>query len=247
MFRLAAFLCLALPMAAGAQDAPEPVDLELVLLADASGSIDATEIALQRQGYADAMLDEEVLWAIRNGGALGRIAVTYVEWAGATSQEVVVDWMVVEDAASARVFGERLMSEPRRAFGSNAIGAALLAGLRLVETNGYEGGRKVIDFSGDSAWNPQGPPIARARDAVLGAEIVINGLAILCDDCSGRPRAGNLEEEFRDQIVGGPGAFVVTANGRTAFAQAVRRKLILEIAQLASDDPMIAAHRMISK
>ena len=122
------------------------------------------------------------------------------------------------------------MAAPRRAYGSNAIGAALLKGMVLIEGNRFEGWRKVIDLSGDSSWNPQGPPIAIARDAILGAGIVINGLAILCRaPCSGRPRFENLEAEYADQIVGGPGAFVVTADGRDSFAQAVRRKLILEM------------------
>jgi hypothetical protein len=221
------WLILALPAAA-----QEEVDLELVLLADATGSIDTKEILLQRQGYADALLDPEVLWAIRKGGARGRIAVTYVEWANAVSQDVVVDWTLVEDEASARGFGQRLMAAPRRAFGSNAIGAALLRGLELIESNDIDGWRKVIDLSGDSSGNSQGPTIAAARDAVLGAGVVINGLAILCRDCSGRPRFENLEEEYATKVIGGPGAFVVTADGDLSFAQAVRRKLILEIADL---------------
>ena len=209
------------------------VDLELVLLADATGSIDDNEIRLQRQGYADAMVDAEVLWAIDNGGALGRIAVTYVEWATIGSQDVVVDWMVVEDEASARAFGEALMAAPRRAFGSNAIGAALMKGLELIETNDYEGWRKVIDLSADSSWNPYPPSIPEARDAILGSGVVVNGLAILCrSPCSGRPRAGDLESEFARNLIGGPGSFVVTADGDRSFAQAVRRKLILEIADL---------------
>jgi hypothetical protein len=214
-------------------DAQESVDLELVLLADATGSIDDAEIRLQRQGYAEAMVDPQVLWAIDNGGAEGRIAVTYVEWAAVGAQDVVVDWMVVEDEASARAFGERLMAAPRRAYGSNAIGAALLKGLDLIESNGFDGWRKVIDLSGDSSWNPMGPSIAHARDAVLGAGVVINGLAILCRaPCSGRPRFEDLEAEYADKIIGGPGAFVVTADGQESFAQAVRRKLILEISDL---------------
>jgi Protein of unknown function (DUF1194) len=218
---------------ASAQEAREPVDLELVLLADATGSIDDVEIGLQRQGYADAMVDPQVLWAIANGGQNGRIAVAYVEWAAATSQDVVVDWMVVADEASARDFGARLMAAPRRAYGSNAIGSALLKGMVMIDGNRFEGWRKVIDLSGDSSWNPQGPAVAIARDAILGAGIVINGLAILCRDaCSGRPRFENLEAEYADKIVGGPGSFVVTADGRDSFAQAVRRKLILEIADL---------------
>lgn len=234
-FSLLALLAASLPAAAAAQGGAEAVDLELVLLADATGSIDEAEIRLQRQGYADAMVDPEVLFAVANGGADGRIAVAYVEWAGAASQDVVVDWTVIDGEASARAFGEALLAAPRRAFGSNAIGAALLKGKEMIETNRYEGWRKVVDLSGDSSWNPLGPPIAVARDAVLGAGIVINGLAILCrDPCSGRPRFENLEEEY-GRIVGGPGAFVVTADGDRSFAQAVRRKLILEIADAGAD------------
>jgi hypothetical protein len=229
---LALALATALPAAAQAQGL-ERVDLELVLLADATGSIDDDEILLQRQGYASAMGDPQVLWAIENGGAEGRIAVAYVEWATVGAQDVVVDWMVVEDAASARAFGERLMAAPRRAYGSNAIGAALLKGLDLIEENRFDGWRRVIDLSGDSSWNPAGPTIAHARDAVLGAGVVINGLAILCrPPCSGRPRFEDLEAEYAEQVIGGPGAFVVTADGSESFAQAVRRKLILEIAGL---------------
>jgi hypothetical protein len=231
--RLALLAALIMSVAAAEAQEPEQVDLELVLLADATGSIDDVEIRLQRQGYADAMVDPQVLWAIANGGQAGRIAVTYVEWAGVASQDVVVDWMVVDGAATAQAFGERLMAAPRRAYGSQSIGAALLKGKDLIESNRYEGWRKVIDVSGDSSWNPSGPPVALARDAILGAGIVINGLAILCrDGCSGRPRYENLEAEYADKIVGGPGSFVVTADGRESFAQAVRRKLILEIADL---------------
>jgi len=227
---------LAAPLAA---QEPERVDLELVLLADASGSIDDVEVRLQRQGYAEAMADPQVLWAIENGGALGRIAVTYVEWASLGSQETVVDWMVVDDEASAREFGARLMEAPRRAFGSNAIGAALLAGLERIAGNDFEGGRKVIDLSGDSAWNGQGPSIETAREVIVGEGVVINGLAISCRACSGRPRAGDLEAEFRDRLIGGPGAFVVTADGDESFMMAVRRKLILEIADLGGAGPFV--------
>lgn len=241
-FRPASF---ALPLilfaaAAPAQVVPaaEEVDLELVLLADASGSIDDDEILLQRQGYADAMSDPEVLFAIENGGALGRIAVAYVEWASAASQEVVVDWMVVEDEASAREFGRRLMEPPRATFGSNAIGSALLKGLEMIRTNDFEGWRKVIDLSADSAWNPQGPPISAAREAVVAEGVTINGLAILCRaaTCSGRPRGGDLEAEFERDLIGGPGAFVVTAEDGPSFMRAVRRKLILEIADSGTGD-----------
>jgi hypothetical protein len=168
MLRIACCLAGAL-IAAAPVRSQTAVDLELVLLADASGSIDDAEIALQRQGYAAAMVDPQVLWAIENGGALGRVAVAYVEWASASSQDVVVDWMVVEDAASAAEFGRRLTAPPRRTYGSNAIGSALLKGLELIEGNDLEGWRKVVDLSADSSWNPQGPPIAAPREAVVAA------------------------------------------------------------------------------
>lgn len=228
-----AIALLAQPAAAQAPEAREPVDLELVLMADATGSIDAAEIALQRSGYAEAMVHPEVLWAIANGGLRGRIAVAYVEWAGLANQDVVVDWMIVEDAATAADFGARLMAAPRRAYGTNAIGAALLKGLEMIRTGPFDGARQVIDLSGDSSWNPVGPSIAEARDIILGAGVVINGLAILCSECSGRPRFEDLEQEYARRIIGGPGAFVVTADGPRNFAWAVRRKLVLEIAGLA--------------
>ena len=225
---LAGFLA-ALPSLPATAADPVEVDLELVLLADATGSIDAIENHLQREGYAAAMTDPEVLWAVKNGGERGRIAVAYVEWAGRRSQDVVVDWTLIDGEASARDFADRLMTAPRKVSGTNAIGAALLKGLELIDTNAFEGSRKVIDLSGDSIWNPRPPTIAEARDAALARDVTINGLAVLCHDCSGRPGLGNLEAQFTDRLIVGPGAFVVTADGDTAFAEAVRRKLILEI------------------
>jgi hypothetical protein len=214
---------------ASAQQA-ERVDLELLLLADATSSIDDVEHALQRRGYAAALIDPEVLAAVRAGGALGRIAVAYVEWASARRQEVVVDWTVIDGAEAAADFAARLVAAPRTVHGVNAIGAALLRGIALVEENRFDGSRRIIDLSGDSAWNPRPPTLAEARAAADAAGIGINGLAVLCDDCSGRQGVGNLEERFARELVTGPGAFVVTADGRQAFAAAVRRKLVLEIA-----------------
>ncbi|RVT85900.1 DUF1194 domain-containing protein [Rhodobacteraceae bacterium CCMM004] len=217
-----AILCL---NPAHAQD----VEVELVLLADASGSIDQAEIAFQRRGYAEAITDPAVVRVIE-GSAYGRIAVTYVEWAA--NQAVVADWAVIDGAESAAAFAEAILAPPRRAFGRNAIGAALLEGKRLIDENAHDGWRRVIDFSGDSANNFSGPSIAEAREAVLAAGIVINGLAIACPlPCSGQPRPG-LRDAYERQIMGGPGAFVVVADGTTTFADAVRRKLILEIGGL---------------
>lgn len=218
-------------MLGGPAVAGERVDLELVLLADASRSIDDAEIHFQRQGYAAAITHPEVLGAIAQGFEQ-RIAVTYVEWGEASSQEVVVPWTVIDGPDSAAAFAAALLEAPRRAFGPNAIGNALAVAHALIESNAFDGYRKVIDFSGDSAYSFGGIPIAQARGAALAADIVINGLAILCRAaaCSGRPVAYDLERAFAELIIGGPASFVVTADGANRFAEAVRRKLILEIA-----------------
>lgn len=205
------------------------VDLELVLLADATGSIDDAEIRFQRQGYARAITDPAVLAAIRST-AYGRIAVTYVEWGDLHSQDVVVEWTLIDSEETARAFADALLQPPRRARGRNAIGAALLFGQALIDTNAIQGFRRVIDLSADSANNWNGPDIASARAQVLSAGITINGLAVLCRYCSGRPVDYDLEAAFRTGIVGGPGAFVVTADSPATFSDAVRRKLVLEIA-----------------
>jgi hypothetical protein len=128
-----------------------------------------------------------------------------------------------------------LLGAPRRAQGFNAIGSAITKGQALIEGNDIRGTRKVIDLSGDSANNWDGIPIRLARNNAVSAGIVINGLPILCRDidCGGRPVSYDLEKAFEDRIIGGPGAFVVTAKDRESFEIAVRRKLILEIAGYA--------------
>jgi len=210
--------------------AAERVDLELVFLADASRSIDDGEIRHQRQGYAAALRHPEVLAAIA-GGYEQKIAVTYVEWGDARSQEVVVPWRVIEGPESAAAFAKELEDTPRMASGPNAIGSALAAAHLLIRGNEFEGTRKVIDFSGDSSYSGGGVPVAEARAAILADDIVINGLAILCRDCAtGRPVNYDLEGAFATFIIGGPGSFVITADSNTKFAEAVRRKILLEVA-----------------
>jgi hypothetical protein len=209
--------------------AAQSVDLELVLLADASRSIDDGEIRLQRQGYAAAITHPEVLRAIEQGFDQ-RIAVTYVEWGDARSQDVVVPWTVIDGKDSAAAFAATLLEGPRRAFGPNAIGSALTVAQGLIEGNELEGYRKVIDLSADSISSWDGIPLAEARQSALMADIVINGLAVLCRSCSGRPNSYDLEAAFADRIIGGPASFVVTAENDLHFAEAVRRKLLLEIA-----------------
>ena len=219
--------------------AAERVDLELVLLADASGSIDEAEIRFQRQGYAEAITHPEVLDAIAQGFDQ-RIAVTYVEWGTVGSQEVVVPWTIVDGPESAKFFADALIETPRRAFGMNAIGDAISVAQGLIETNDIDGYRKVIDISADSANTWGGIPIAEARQSALAADIVINGLAILCraSECSGRPNAYDLEAAFSETIIGGPASFVIRADGGARFAEAVRRKLVLEIARTPDARPL---------
>ena len=224
------FLVAVILLLPGAGQAEE-LDLELVLLADATGSIDDAEIRFQRQGYAAALTHPQVLSAITNS-LTGKIALTYVEWGDQFSQDVVVPWTVIDGAESAGHFAKALLAAPRRAYGYNAIGTAISKAQALIEENDIIGLRRVIDFSADSANNWNGLPIETARAAALEARITINGLAILCRerDCSGRPNAYDLEAAFAEQIVGGPGSFVITVDGRDSFAEAVRKKLILEIA-----------------
>lgn len=217
----------------------EPVSLELVLLADATGSIDDAEIRFQREGYATAITDPAVVSAITDS-IHGKIAVTYIEWADQFSQDIVVDWRIIDGAAAAEAFASELLVPPRRAFGRNAIGAALLFGKKLIEENGIMGLRRVIDLSADSANNWNGPSIEDAREEVVNAGITINGLAVLCRICSGRPVTYDLEAAFEDRIIGGPAAFVITADSNQTFATAVRNKLVLEIAGRPSDATQFA-------
>ncbi|MFM1816806.1 MAG: hypothetical protein RLZ98_3501 [Pseudomonadota bacterium] len=210
--------------------AAEKVDLELVLLADASGSIDEAETRFQREGYAAAFAHRDVLSAIASGFHR-RIAVTFVEWGDEHNIDVVVPWTMVSDLASAKALGDALRLQPKKAWGRNAIGAAIAKGHSLIESNDIQGVRKVIDFSGDSANSWSGPPVSEARAAALAAGIVINGLAIACRDIGcGRSVGYDLERAFARTIIGGPGSFVVTADSKTSFGEAVRRKLVLEIA-----------------
>ena len=241
---IALIVCLALatPVTCVQVSAQERADVELVLLADASGSIDDAEILFQRQGYATAITDPQILSVIRDG-AYGKIALTYVEWGSTESQEVVVPWTVIGDETSAEAFAKRLMAEPRRAFGRNAIGNAIAFAQALIETNDVEGFRKVIDLSADSANSWGGIPIEIARQNAIDAGIAINGLAVLCRACSGRPVSYDLERAFAETIIGGPGSFVITADGRDQFAAAVRRKLILELAGRDTGGPHRAKAR----
>ena len=208
------------------------VDLELVLAVDISRSMSAADLAIQRRGYAEALQSAEVLAAIRTG-LMGRIAVTYVEWSGADRQRVLADWTLVETAADAAALAARIAGETGGSLRRTSISAGLLYAASRFETSPFTAPRRVIDISGDGP-NNEGPPVTRARDAVLARGITINGLPLM-SGLAPDPiwHIDNLDRYYRDCVIGGPGAFVLPVRGLGAFAAAVRRKLVLEISGLA--------------
>lgn len=209
-----------------------PVDLELVLAVDASGSIDEEEARLQRAGWAEAITNPKVLGAIRSGGH-GAIAVMYLEWAAVGCENVAVDWLRVSDAVSAQRFASAIMKAPRLdCWGGNAIGDAVDFATKSLLANRFQAKRKVIDVSGDGP-NTLGQPVIQARERALALGITINGLVI---KDPGRffyaPGGGTLADYYRRRITGGPGSFVMVAESRRNFRQAALAKLVREIADL---------------
>ncbi|HEX6980259.1 MAG TPA: DUF1194 domain-containing protein [Alphaproteobacteria bacterium] len=209
------------------------VDVQLVLAADVSRSIDDGEFQLQRQGYAAAFKDPRVLQAIRSG-PIGRIAVCFLEWSGMDSQHVIVDWTVIEDDETAGAFADALLSVPRQFANRTAIGAAIDFAVAQFARSNHESLRRTIDISGDGT-NTDGRSPARARDDAVAAGITINGLVILSPEpmpwnpLHTHP-PGGLELYYRENVVGGPGAFVIVVDDFTSFAHAITNKLVREIA-----------------
>ena len=204
------------------------VDVELVLAVDVSRSMTARELEIQRRGYAEALISEEVLSAIRSG-ALQQAAITYVEWAGERLQQVVVDWTLVRERADAEVFASRLTAHFDSSLRRTSISGALDFSSRLFEDNGFSGARQVIDVSGDGP-NNQGRPVVAARDAALAKGIVINGLPLMTREGMGaRWHLEDLDEYYRQCVVGGPGSFVIPVLEWSDFPEAVRQKLVLDL------------------
>jgi hypothetical protein len=205
-----------------------PVDVELVLAVDVSYSMDPEEQALQREGYIKALTSREFLMALREG-ANAKIAVTYVEWAGANDQKIIMPWRLIEGPESADAVASEISRAPYRRASRTSIAGALLFTKNLFDNSGYRGLRRVIDVSGDGA-NNAGPLIVPTRDEVLAAGITINGLPILLNRATGYMDTPNLDIYYEDCVVGGPGAFVVPIRERDQFINATRTKLVLEIA-----------------
>jgi Protein of unknown function (DUF1194) len=200
----------------------EPVDLQLILAVDASESVSSERFELQMHGYAAAFRDPAVLDAIGKGPR-GRVAIAMVQWTGPKKQAPVFDWMEVRDAASAAALAAAIDAAPRHLnWGGTSISGAVLYALQWFDRSPMPGARRVVDISGDGA-NNSGRPIAEVRDEAVAAGVTINGLPIL------RVEPG-LAEHYRDEVIGGHGAFMIAIDDYEGFAEAIQRKLVSEIA-----------------
>ena len=226
--------------------AGDNVDLLLVLAADVSRSIDAGKFQLQREGYAAALSDPRVLDTIRSGRT-GRIGVTFVEWSGVGAQHVVIDWMSVGDAAAAKDFGDRLIEAPRSFADRTSISGAIEFAMNAFAQAPFASVRHTIDISGDGT-NNAGREVGALRDEAVGKGITINGLVILSDNpLSWNPDhtnpPGGLDNYYRNNVVGGPGAFVMVAQNFNSFGEAIINKMIADVAQAHEAAPWRASAR----
>ena len=207
------------------------VDVELVLAADVSRSMSPPELEIQRRGYAEAITSTEVMATIGNG-MIGRIAVTFMEWAGNDLQNVIVPWTLIDSAEDAQAIADTLTAEFHGNMRRTSISGALTQAASLFDDNGFLGLRRIIDVSGDGP-NNSGGPVLPARDAVLAKGIIINGLPLMTTDgFSFRWGIEDLDAYYFNCVIGGPGAFMIPVHDWSEFAEAVRRKLVLEIAGL---------------
>jgi hypothetical protein len=231
---LALFVALFPPNLARAET---EVDLALVLAVDVSRSMDADEQRLQRDGFVEAFLSPAVHEAIRKG-VIGRIAVTYVEWSGVDQQRVVVPWMLVDGPERATAFSDRLSDSPRGVIFLTSISGAIDFGVRLFSQSEVDPLRRVIDISGDGP-NNNGRTVTLARDDAVASGITINGLPFLLKRPSGRGEIENLDLYYLDCVIGGPGAFIVPVREAHHFADAIKTKLVREIAGMKEPEPLL--------
>lgn len=215
--------------------AAEPVDLLLVLSSDVSRSVDHPKFLLQREGYAAAISDPQVIDAIRSGPHQ-RIAICFVEWSGFGAQKLVIDWTIVDGPAAARKFGDQLLELPRSFADRTSISGGIEFAAAQLERSPFEGARRTIDVSGDGT-NNAGRDVRLARDETVAKGVVINGLVILSDrpvpwNAEHTNPPGGLEKYYQDNVIGGPGAFVLVAENFNSFGRAIIKKLIAEIAFL---------------
>jgi hypothetical protein len=230
---LGVLTALLLPLLIATPARADDVDVALVLVTDVSRSIDDSEFALEKNGYASAFTSQKVLEAIQ-GGPAGRIAVAYVEFASSFEVRTVLDWTVIRDKGSAQAFADRLTAAPRSFWGRTAISAGIDQAVQLLAESGMTAARHVIDVCGDGT-NNAGREAGDARDDAVKAGITINGLAIINDHPVSWTFAhvqppGGLANYYRENVTGGPGSFVLEVHDFTTFGEAMTRKLVDEIA-----------------
>ena len=205
------------------------VDVELVIAVDVSYSMDMDELAVQREGYAQAIVSKEFLQALKSLPN-GKISVTYFEWAASSDQKIIIPWRVIDGPETADAVSDEIMKTPIRRASRTSISGAIYFAMPLFDANPYRGLRRVIDISGDGP-NNNGAPIIGARDTALAKGITINGLPIMVKEPSySTMDIENLDWYYEDCVIGGPGSFVVAIKDRDKFKEAIRTKLLLEVA-----------------
>jgi hypothetical protein len=215
--------------ARSAQKQAPSVDIELILAVDVSYSMDMDELAIQREGYAQAIVSREFLQALKSLPN-GKISVTYFEWAASSDQKIIIPWRLIDGPETADAVADEIMKTPIRRASRTSISGAINFALPLFDENPYHGQRRVIDISGDGP-NNNGGPVTVARDAALEKGIIINGLPIMVKEPSySTMDIDNLDFYYEDCVIGGPGSFVVTIKDRDKFKEAIRAKLLLEVA-----------------
>jgi uncharacterized protein DUF1194 len=217
-----------------------PVDTELVLAVDVSYSMDPEEQQLQREGYIAAITSREFMQALR-GGINSKVAITYFEWAGPFDQKIIVPWRLIDGPETADGVANEIARAPYRRASRTSIAGALQFAKPLFDGSGYNGIRRVIDVSGDGA-NNSGPLVTLMRDDVLAAGITINGLPIMLK----RPNTftmdiENLDVYYEDCVIGGPGSFIIPIQTREQFKEAIRTKLVLEVAGRVPEGRVVPA------
>lgn len=211
------------------KEANPTVDVELILAVDVSYSMDMDELAIQREGYAQAIVSKEFLQALK-AGPNGKIAVTYFEWAASSDQKIIIPWRLIDGPETADAVAAEIMKTPIRRASRTSISGAINFAVPLFDEDPYRGLRRVIDISGDGP-NNNGTLVTTARDAALEKGIVINGLPIMVKEPSySTMDIDNLDQYYEDCVIGGPGSFVVTIKEREKFKEAIRTKLLMEVA-----------------
>jgi hypothetical protein len=215
------------------------VNVELVIAVDVSYSMDLDELAIQREGYAQAIVSKDFLQALRAGPG-GNVAVTYFEWSMSGDEKIIIPWRVIDGPESADAVAAEIMKTPVRRGSSTSISGAINFAVQLFEENPYRGLRRVIDISGDGP-NNDGAPVTGARDAALAKGIIINGLPIMVKEPSSMIDIENLDLYYEDCVIGGPGAFIMAIKDREKFQEAIRTKLVLEVAGRAPERRIVPA------